>query len=183
MKAKTLLAATFIAILVLACSGEKKAEARRLAEIGRKQWAEDYHGSERTPTDEEAISAAKRAVSYEDMRAIVSAQVVFYEENGRYAQSLSELNISPKSEIYTYSMTFPTAQRLRVIATGKLDEDDFRDVIVMNQLGDVEIIEDDIRNWKQTDGLRRPARIIQQARDAEKKIDVGTRRRLQELDE
>ena len=132
---------------------------------------------------EEAIAASKRAIAYSNMRSIIKAEKDFFAENARYSTSFDELGHRPNDKTYEYYLKSPTATQFNVEAVGNLDTDDYRDVIVMNRFGDVEIIEDDLRNWKNTDGLRKPSRLIQKARDTEKVLKKGMERRMEDVPE
>lgn len=176
-----------LCLAALSCGsggGKKEADLAKKIEIGKKQWAEDYYGdSNYVPTNEEAVAAAERAGAYADMRSIVTASQQYFAEKGGYTEDFGELGIKPKSENYIFSVVVTSDRTMKVRAAGNIDSDEFRDIIEMNQLGDVKIIEDDLRDWKETDGLRHPGRYTQKARDVEKQLKVGMDRRLEDLPE
>ncbi|MCK5832341.1 hypothetical protein KAH81_01590 [bacterium] len=189
MKIKSMLLIMLALTLVLSCSSKKSekeenAEIEAQREIGRKQWAEDYYGDENyKPKPEEALAASKRAIAYSNLKGILNAEMRFLAENGRYTDNKAELGFIPRDEKYSYSISMTPSNNFKITAIGNIDNDDHRDVLEMNHLGDIEKIEDDLRNWKNTDGLRKPARHTQKARDVEKKLKVGMERRMEELQE
>ncbi len=192
MKIPTILSIALALILFISCGKEKSGEAldstdltrEQQIELGKKQWAEDYYGDEnRIPSSEEAIAASKRTIAYSNMRSIITAEKQFFAENARYSTDFDELGVHPKDKIYQYSLRSPSPSQFEIEAAGNIDDDKYRDVVVMDVLGDVEIIEDDLRNWKNTDGLLKPARHVQKARDVEKKLNIGMDRRMKDVPE
>jgi len=155
-----------------------------LIEIGQKQWDRDYYGDNlRKPTHDELLLAAKRANACANLEEILAEEKVFLENNGDYTEDFTKLNLGPATDgIYTYSLSVPVPSRLRITATANFDNDKYQDILEMNQLGDVKIIEDDIRDWGKTAGVWTPAKHIQKARSTERILQESADRRLEDIE-
>jgi len=169
----------------IGCSGngEKTYSDKELIEIGQKQWQEDYYGDNREVAPEQAKKLAKRASVYKDMRYIFTAEQQYLAENSCYTSDFSELKIrKPENPYYNIVVQVQDPRRLLITATGNIDEDDNREYIQMNSMGDIEIVRDDVRDWREDDNIMEsPDRPIQKARDTEKKILNAYERRMSDV--
>ena len=188
-----LIIAIVMSMFLCSCSGSGKepeltrtltVAEEKLIEIGQEQWAKDYIGdTNRKPSQEEALLAAKRANAYTNLKKILDAEFSYFDEHNLITENFVELKLGePQDGVYSYSVETLGEKRLRINATANLDGDEYKDHLVMDELGSIEIVEDDLRNWRKGDGILKPDRLIQKARNVERVLQESMDRRMEGLE-
>jgi len=106
-------------------------------------------------TPDKALAQARRASGLANLRNIFTYEMCYYAETGKYSPDMKELGVYVTPKYYKFSIETDGNDKLIVRGEGNIDNDDFIDVIIMDETGQFYIVQDDITNTI-TDKLDKP---------------------------
>ena len=93
-----------------------------------------------------ALALAKRAAGMSYLRTIFTYEMMNYAETGNYISKIDDLDIHNKSKDYSITIITDGRNYLTIRGEANLDNDSFKDVIIVDKNGQFFIIADDIKN-------------------------------------
>jgi len=108
-------------------------------------WIEENFGEgKKTLTVSDALAAAKRASGLGTLRTILTYEMMYYVEMGEFEPDIRKLDL-PESKYYDISIK-TDHDKLEIRAEANIDQDDYMDIIIMDERGEIHIVEDDLKN-------------------------------------
>jgi|GEM_PF-5501311 len=113
-----------------------------------KEWVEEQFGDpDRIITPGDALRMSRRTAAYAKLRSIYTAEMMHFAEYAEYTTNLDEFGISMlPDKYYKYSVKILGQEKIEIRAEGNIDTDSYKDVIIIDETGQIKIIEDDLKN-------------------------------------